>query len=97
MGSIMTKAGLSNDVPGTMQGAFERAGLDKVSIQKVKLPAGRLLEKEEDIQNSLLPFKLSIPGLIKISASKFPSFDLVFSARPDTYMRFFFSSARYGN
>lgn len=91
MEGIMTKAGLGSDVPSTMQQSFEKAGLENVTIQKVQLPAGKLLSNEEDIQNSLLPFKLSIPGLVKIGASKSPCPRF---AAEDCYSRYF---VRYGH
>lgn len=81
MECIMAKAGLPSDVPGAMKGAFEKAGLENVTVQRVKLPAGKLLGNDEDIQNSLLPFKLSIPGLVKIGASRFPKLSLGVSAQ----------------
>ena len=52
-----------------MKDAYQKAGLENVSIQRVYYPAGRLLENEEDIENSLLPWKLSIPNLAHICKS----------------------------
>jgi hypothetical protein len=68
---MTSKSGLVGDVGKKMKTAFERAGLVDVTIQRLKLPSGKLAENEEDRLTSTLSIKQTIRTLVEANRSKY--------------------------
>lgn len=63
MTAMFDKIGIGAQYASNLGTAFEKAGLKNVTVEKVKLPAGIKMGNEADAQNSLIPFKITIPTL----------------------------------
>ncbi|KAJ2982102.1 hypothetical protein NQ176_g1615 [Zarea fungicola] len=65
LGAIWNKVGPGVDCVNHIADAFTKAGLQNVHVQKLELPVGRKLDKEQDRLNSMEPFKLTIPNITR--------------------------------
>lgn len=63
MGAIFDKVGVGADYASGLGARFEEAGLTNVTVDKIQLPAGIKMGSKEAAENSLIPFKLTIPTL----------------------------------
>lgn len=62
--SLLTKIGMGPNWAPNLEAVFKDAGLENVSIQRIRLPAGKKTGNETDSRNSMEPFKITIPSLI---------------------------------
>jgi hypothetical protein len=60
---MFEKLGLGGKYALTLGDAFKKAGLVNVTVQQVELPAGKKLGNEQDMENSIEPFKITIPSI----------------------------------
>jgi hypothetical protein len=65
MALIFNKTGVGASYASKLGGAFERAGLKNVTVQKVELPAGRKFGDDAAALDSLLHFKITTPTILK--------------------------------
>ena len=68
LGAMFDKLGLGAGYATKLDESFKKAGLEKVTVEVVKLPAGKKMDNEADAKNSLIPFKITIPTLRQAAA-----------------------------
>ncbi|KAH8884134.1 S-adenosyl-L-methionine-dependent methyltransferase [Thozetella sp. PMI_491] len=67
--ALFTMAGQDPYFANQLEGLFRDAGLDNVSVQTFKANVGKAMGNEADIDESIEPFKLTIPAIVQTGAS----------------------------
>jgi hypothetical protein len=70
MRALFDKIGMGSNFAPELATVFENAGLINVDVRKIVLPAGKKMGNEKDSLNSIEPFKITIPSLIRACESK---------------------------
>jgi hypothetical protein len=60
------KLGVDPLIMTKMEALMKHNGLQDVIVQRVRLPVGKALPTDTEKENSILPFKWTIPTLIKV-------------------------------
>lgn len=72
MGAIFDKVGVGASYASGLGARFEKAGLINVTVDEIQLPAGIKMGSKEAAENSLIPFKLTIPTLKQAVQGRLP-------------------------
>lgn len=74
MALIFNKTGVGANYASLLSGSFERAGLKNITVQKVQLPVGRKMGNDAAARDSLIPFKITAPTIVKAIHGTFPCY-----------------------
>ncbi|KAF9871015.1 hypothetical protein CkaCkLH20_11432 [Colletotrichum karsti] len=76
IGTMMEKAGMDRGYQQKLPGAFKKAGLENVTMEKVNCGVGRVHANDEDMRRSIEPFMRTIPlvtGQAKVMCPEIPA------------------------
>jgi hypothetical protein len=65
MRTMFDRIGVPERMAATIDKVFDKCGLEHVHVTEVDLPFGAKLPKEEDKADSITPFAISIPSVLK--------------------------------